>query len=83
MTERGDRLYLATDTEVLTSTDRGETWDSLGTHSEGAPRGLAVTDAGFYIAFIEDIFFSEDNQTCVGIVERWLRSREDSGTCLR
>ena len=63
MTERGDRLYLATDTEVLTSTDRGETWDSLGTHSEGAPRGLAVTDAGFYIAFIEDIFFSEDNQT--------------------
>ena len=61
MTEHGDRLYLATDTEVLTSTDRGETWDS--THSEGAPRGLAVTDAGFYIAFIEDIFFSEDDQT--------------------
>ena len=63
MTEHGDILYLATDTEVLASTDRGETWDSLGTHSEGAPRGLAVTDAGFYIAFIEDIFFSEDNQT--------------------
>ena len=63
MTEHGDILYLATDTEVLASTDRGETWDSLGTHSEGSPRGLAVTDAGFYIAFIEDIFFSEDNQT--------------------
>ena len=63
MTEHGDMLYLATDTEVLASTDRGETWDSLGTHSEGSPRGLAVTDAGFYIAFIEDIFFSEDNQT--------------------
>ena len=63
MTEHGDMLYLATDTEVLASTDRGETWNSLGTHSEGAPRGLAVTDAGFYIAFIEDIFFSEDNQT--------------------
>ena len=63
MTEHGDMLYLATDTEVLASTDRGETWDSLGTHSEGAPRGLAVTDEGFYIAFIEDIFFSEGNQT--------------------
>ena len=55
-------LYLATDTEVLASADAGETWNSLGDHSKGAPRGFAVTDAGFFLAFIEDIYFSEDGQ---------------------
>ena len=62
MTEHGDRLYLATDTEVLASADAGETWQSLGAHPKGAPRGFAVTEAGFYLAFIEDIYFSEDGQ---------------------
>ncbi len=62
MTEHSDMLYLATDTEVLASTDRGETWDSLGPHPEGAPRGLVVTDAGFYLAFIEDVYFSKDGK---------------------
>ena len=63
MTEHGDMLYLATDTVVLASADKGETWNSLGAHSKGAPRGFAVTDAGFFLAFIEDIYFSEDGQT--------------------
>ena len=62
MTEYGDMLYLATDTEVLASADAGETWHSLGAHSKGAPRGFVVTEAGFYLAFIEDIYFSEDGQ---------------------
>ena len=62
MTEHSDMLYLATDTEVLASADAGETWNSLGDHSKGAPRGFAVTDAGFFLAFIEDIYFSEDGQ---------------------
>ena len=30
MAERGDTLYVLTPNEVLASTDRGETWDSLG-----------------------------------------------------
>ena len=63
MTEHGDVLYLATDTQVLASANKGETWNSLGTHPEGAPKGFAVTDAGFYIAFIEDIYFSEDGKS--------------------
>ena len=71
MTERGDMLYLATDTEVLASADTGETWSSLGPHPKGAPRGFAVTDAGFYIAFMEDIFFSEDGQTS------WVSLKDD------
>ena len=62
MTEHGDMLYLATDTEVLASTDKGETWDSLGPHPEGAPRGFVVTDAGFYLAFIESVYFSKDGK---------------------
>ena len=71
MTEHGDMLYLATDTEVLASTDAGETWNSLGDHSKGAPRGFAVTDAGFFLAFIEDIYFSEDGQTA------WVSLKDD------
>ena len=63
ITEHGDRLYLATDTQVLASANKGETWNSLGTHPKGAPKGFAVTDTGFYIAFIEDIYFSEDGQS--------------------
>ena len=44
MVERDDTLYLATDTEVLTSTDRGQTWITLGTHPGGFPIGLVITD---------------------------------------
>ena len=71
LTEHGDRLYLATDTEVLASEDTGETWYSLGPHPKGAPRGFAVTDAGFYIAFIQDIFFAEDGKTS------WVSVKDD------
>ena len=71
MVEHGDGLYLATDTEVLVSTDTGDTWRSLGPHPKGAPRGFAVTDAGFYIAFIEDVFFSEDGKTS------WVSVKDD------
>ena len=71
LTEHADRLYLATDTEVLASEDTGETWHSLGPHPKGAPRGFAVTDAGFYIAFIQDIFFAEDGKTS------WVSVKDD------
>ena len=67
MTEHRNKLYLATETEILISEDNGETWNSLGTHSKGTPRGFVVTDAGFYIAFIEDIFYSEDVKTWVSL----------------
>lgn len=63
MTEYRDMLYLATDTEVLVSEDNGESWDSLGTHPEGAPRGLAVTDSGFYLGLIEGVYYTEDGKT--------------------
>ena len=62
MTEHSDVLYLATDTEILASEDNGETWNSLGNHPDGVPRGFAVTDVGFYLAFTENIFYSKDGK---------------------
>ena len=45
MAEHDDTLYLLTTDEVLASTDRGKTWDSLGERPQGHPVALVVTDA--------------------------------------
>ena len=63
MAEYGDRLYLATDTEVLVSEDNGETWHALGTHPKGISRGFAVTDSGFYLALTEGVYYAKDGRT--------------------
>ena len=60
MVERNDTLYVATDTEILTSTDSGSTWNSLGSHPKGVPAGLVITDAGFYLALAEGVYHSQD-----------------------
>ena len=66
MTARRDTLYFATDTKVLASMDRGETWNVLGTHPKGLPIGIAITDSGLgedtaiYLALAKGIFRSED-----------------------
>ena len=62
MAEHGDRLYLATDTEVLASEDNGETWHALGTHPTGISRGFVVTDAGFYLALTNGVYYSKDGK---------------------
>ena len=62
MAEHGDRLYLATDTEVLASEDNGETWHALGTHPEGISRGFVVTDSGFYLALTNGVYYSKDGR---------------------
>ena len=69
MTEHRDALYFATDTAVLTSTDRGETWDALGTHPKGVPIGILITDSvpvaettiAIYLALTDRIYRSEDS----------------------
>ena len=63
MAQYGDMLYLATGTEVLVSVDSGETWNALGTHPEGVPRGFVVTDAGFYLGLIDGIYHSKNGKT--------------------
>ena len=62
MAERNDTLYLVSTGELFTSTDRGETWKSLGVRPEGQSIGLAITDEAFYLA-LEDkgIFRSTDD----------------------
>ena len=63
MAEHGDMLYLTTDTEILASKDKGETWDVLGPHPKGGSRGFAVTDSGFYLALMEGVYYSKDGKT--------------------
>ena len=62
MAERDDTLYLVSVDEVITSTDRGKTWNSLGARPKGRAIGLAITDEAFYLA-LEDkgIFRSTNN----------------------
>ena len=44
VTERNDILFLATNNELLTSLDRGETWKTLCSHPKGFPVGIEITD---------------------------------------
>ena len=62
MVERNDTLYVATDTEILTSTDSGNTWNSLGIHPKGVPAGLVITDAGFYLALMDGVYHAKDSK---------------------
>ena len=69
MTEHRDALYFATDTVILASTDRGETWNTLGTHPKGLPIGIVITDGvpvaetniSIYLALTDGIYRSEDS----------------------
>ena len=61
MVEHNDTLYVATDTEILTSTDSGSTWNSLGSHPKGVPAGFVITDAGFYLGLTEGVYHSQDS----------------------
>ncbi|RKU19113.1 hypothetical protein C6500_11820 [Candidatus Poribacteria bacterium] len=68
MVERNDTLYIAIDGAVLTSTDEGETWNSIGAHPKGQPIGLVITEAvpgaeadiTLNLAFVEGVYRSVD-----------------------
>ncbi len=60
MAERGDTLYLVSTSEVLASTDRGETWKPLGERPAGNAIGLVITDEGLYLALDNQVFRSTD-----------------------
>ena len=48
MAERNDTLYLVSVDEVITSTDSGKAWKTLGARPKGRAIGLAITDEVFY-----------------------------------
>ena len=97
MVERDDILYLATDTEVLASTDRGETWKPLGTHPGGLPIGFVITgvDQGkqantvMYLALSKQSEWSKRNETVIfrsedtGVSWTSLNNKELSGSDIR
>ena len=60
MTERNDTLYIATESEILASTDRGETWKTIGTHPGGMPTGFVKIKNGFYLGLSDKIYYSDD-----------------------
>ena len=65
MTEHNSILYIVSDEEVLTSIDRGETWNSLGARPEGQLIDLVITEGGqadiiMYLGLANGIFHSVD-----------------------
>lgn len=60
MTERDDTLYIVSVKELLSSTDRGKTWNTLGSRPEGKAIGLIITDQAFYLAVKNGIYQSKD-----------------------
>ena len=68
MTEHNSILYIVSDEEVLTSIDRGETWNSLGARPEGQLIDLVITDGDpgaqadiiMYLGLAGGVFHSVD-----------------------
>ena len=61
MAERGDVLYLVSIDKVFASTNRGETWNSLGVRPKGSAVGLVATDKALYLGLKEKgVFRSTD-----------------------
>ena len=66
--EHEDTLYIVSDTEVLASADRGETWNSLGARPEGQLIGTIITDEApgaqanitMYLGLVDGVFRSVD-----------------------
>ena len=61
MAERKDTLYTVSTKELLSSTDRGKTWNALGSRPEGKAIGLIIIDDAFYLAVKNGIYQSKDS----------------------
>ena len=85
--ERHENLYLANDTEILVSTDRGETWKFFCKSKEGTPIGMiladglpdAKSDLTIYLAFHDSVFRTIDTgktwiELSEGLTDRKIRS---------
>ena len=66
--ENKDTLYLANDTDILASSDRGETWNVIAKREEGRLVGIVITESlsekqdeiGIILALTNGIFRSDD-----------------------
>ena len=60
MAEHEDTLYILSDTETLTSVDRGKTWHARGARPEGQLIGTVITDEALYLGLVEGVYRSGD-----------------------
>ena len=61
MVERDGILYLASNREILSSKDRGQTWSTFSVHPGGGPIGIVILDDTFYLCLSDEFTFSGDN----------------------
>ena len=61
LVEKDGILYLATDKEILSSADRGKTWETLSVHPGGGLIGLEILDQTFYLCLTDEFHLSGDN----------------------
>ena len=67
--ENKDTLYLANDTDILASSDRGETWNVIAKREEGRLAGIVITESlsqkqdeiGIILALTNGVFRSDDH----------------------
>ncbi len=60
MIEKDDILYLATNKELLSSSDQGLTWKTISVHPGGEIIGIVITDHAFYLSITNGLYRSED-----------------------
>ncbi len=61
MVERDGILYLVSNREILSSKDRGQTWNTFSVHPGGGLIGIVILDDTFYLCLSDEFTFSEDN----------------------
>ena len=77
MAEQDDILYVVSDTQILTSTDKGKTWETLGTRPEGELIDILITDKAFYLGLTDGVFRSIDaGKSWTSLKDEYLANRK-------
>ena len=73
MAEHGGNLYIVSTDEIFTSSDKGETWNTMGPRPKGHAVGLIITDEAqahstMYLALGEGIYRSTDGGHALALI---------------
>ena len=61
MVENDGKLYLATDSKLLISKDKGKTWKTLSVHPGGGLIDITILNNTFYLCLKDEFSYSGDN----------------------